>query len=866
MNLDSNDPKRDETVEKMLSELWSHVQPCIDDTEKVSLELKRVKKIINGLNNNELLTIFKAILQKRNPFFYHCTLKIIIEKTFSTDEIFTRLLYDMLRKFTSGISFWPAKFLFEDLAVKKPEQFLEVARKLSDIDGDNGVYSGILLALVLDRKEVRKRVFVDLTSGERYKERKSLIILYNYFYQQKMNSDPHVLEFLLKNYQNISRENNEILVRCLLEAISINKEVVDPCLVDILSSGDMEEARVLIEYGPNIKEINKDLYKIALSKIDKTHENFRLIDQALAEIYDEDKDYVLEIVRDLLRECNPILLDLHTLHFKLGQADINPFIEMVREVLVKDKNKCYYIPFLLQNVVSKDDELLKIVTEWLSSAPLRDVVIEILKNILDIQIYQGKKDVVDCAVKITRTLAEEDGIDYDEITSTMSDINDKVKMEAMKALMVLNHITSPPEPIFLDTLKANLSKFPNILNFVEELWFYDHAVNDDEYPLVRMYGTENSEMVLKYWDGIFALLQENKINVKKSRLKERNTNNFHSYLTELEIIAKLIPHFNIVKQEPPPAEYSEGECDIGNKRLDILIEYNGEKALIEIATVFPWIELTYAGLAFTTLGGKVKGVLQRKFMKQLGGGRCRYSLPIVIILNISNVFPFEEARSAIYGENALTLIRHGDSPEFTTVFPSRSENGIYRTPGTEIISLIAVYKRVYHSDRVISVGKTFRAPFYVNLVHSLSRVFVLKLREALFGEADISDWRTLLYIDGLDEEMAKKLYELGVDDIQTLASLNENDLEIDGFDKLFLKKCQEEARRIILLVSTNDIRFLKKIDQPTLEILYKNGIYFITQILKGCPKPSQISDEKWNELVSEIRRIYMREIEGVHGS
>jgi hypothetical protein len=51
----------------------------------------------------------------------------------------------------------------------------------------------------------------------------------------------------------------------------------------------------------------------------------------------------------------------------------------------------------------------------------------------------------------------------------------------------------------------------------------------------------------------------------------------------------------------------------------------------------------------------------------------------------------------------------------------------------------------------------------------MSQEFMVRLRDALFGNSEISDWRTLMKIPGIDEELAKLFYSKGIDDITVLS-------------------------------------------------------------------------------------------------
>jgi len=125
----------------------------------------------------------------------------------------------------------------------------------------------------------------------------------------------------------------------------------------------------------------------------------------------------------------------------------------------------------------------------------------------------------------------------------------------------------------------------------------------------------------------------------------------------------------------------------------------------------------------------------------------------------------------------------------------------------------------------------------------------------LFGESECSNWRSLLKIEGIDEDMAKKLYDNGIEDLRELAMATNEDLKIESFDIQKMKKFQQEAIRVINALATNSIMFLKGINRDIYNILAKNNIYLIEQIVELTEAPEGIDSAVWKKIREDAKRI-----------
>ena len=291
---------------------------------------------------------------------------------------------------------------------------------------------------------------------------------------------------------------------------------------------------------------------------------------------------------------------------------------------------------------------------------------------------------------------------------------------------------------------------------------------------------------------------------------------------------------------------------MGRKRLEALIEYNGEKALIEVRTVKERLDEAFAHGFVSIPGGKVKSVLRDKFEKQLKGGKADPEIPILIILCLDDSMNMIEVRNAIYGALQFSYGKRNDTHEIVEEGYTNDENAFYDIEGTEIVTAIGAYRRDYDKDDPL-VGKLHHP--YKNPTNKMSQKFRCRLRDALFGNSEISEKESLMRVPIIDENMATLLYANGIEDIGILAGIRENDFVIEGVSWEEISQLQKEAIRVIKAISKNSVKFLKGMDQKTLTILQSNNIYLVSKILELDVPPKGISHEVWSLLKGDAMRI-----------
>jgi len=404
----------------------------------------------------------------------------------------------------------------------------------------------------------------------------------------------------------------------------------------------------------------------------------------------------------------------------------------------------------------------------------------------------------DEAIALVKEFATKEGIDYEKVTKKISLGKDthkgaKYKESTIKALYVVKNLLHPPVQIDTEILRENLKNYPYLSEAIGADWLIKNAKSKHPHLLAYIYSKKvdyekiselskklESESAQRYWNQVFKTLNEYGLKIPKSKL--RDPENAESVLAEAEVIARLAPHFKVEIEPDIP--------ELRPKRLDAKIEFNGQECLIEVAVVKERIEVEVSHGVIAIPGGKVKNVLLTKFRNQLKEGKVDPKIPIVLVLCLDDVLDSYEVENAIYGQLQFRLKMRADTKQIIEKGATRAENSFYEIEGTNIVTAIAAYRRDYTKKDPL-VGKLYQPPPSVTPKNPLSKEFRVKLRNALFGESERSNWRSLLKIEGIDEDMAKKLYDNGIEDLGVLAMATDEDLKIESFDIQKMKELQQ---------------------------------------------------------------------------
>lgn len=843
---------------------------------------EKIQEYLDNKSNEDLLELFAHIIEN-NPFLYEPAIEIIVSRLYSDDEGFVRLLCKLIENTSSDLACGKIIEPIEEIALKQQGKTLAITKKMTNLGIRPGICSGIIISPLLGQSIVDKEIILNLKSDNPVLQRHSLVAICNSFIRKDKEASKLFITKLLEVAENVDQDNTDILIQCLVRAFLIDKDSVLPILKGEIEQRDYIAAATYIRTTQYRKDFPLSLLKKALQIIEAETPENEMIDDALAQIYEEDQSFVVERLRERLREGGRVRLAGGMLEHNIKRVGPSPVIQMLEEEIDKGNPRMIHLgESILEDFFTSKQEWVEWCKKWKDHERKETVVLRSLAKILtDLMNYQPS-EIRDTVISIVKEFVKKKGLDYDEITKGINLGRDshkgaEYKEATIKALQVINPILHPAIQIDTEVLKRNLKNYPYLSEAIGAEWLVRKAKSTSPHLLAYIYGREQDYAKMdelakefeserdekkrwwiarqynsiahrvqecSYWERVFKTLDEHDLKMPCSKLKDQD--NAESFLAEAEVLARLAPHFK-VESEPDIEEFRP-------KKLDAKIEFNGQQALIEVAVVKERIELDVAHGGVSLPGGKVKSVLLTKFKRQLKEGTPDPKVPVILVLCLQNVLDDYEVEDAIYGQLQFQLKTRTDTQQIVEERSIRADNSFYEVENSDIVTAIAAYKRDYARKDPL-VGRLYRPPYQMVPRNPLIREFRLKLRNALFGESEDSSWQSLLKIEGIDEDMAKKLHANGIEDLGTLAIATEEELQIEGFDVQQLQEFPMDARRIISALATGSIRFLKGIDQTTYDLLTKRGIYLITQIMKLTEIPEGMNSSTWSVMIEDAKRI-----------
>lgn len=843
---------------------------------------EKVEEYLEKKSDKELLEIFEHIIEN-NPFFYESAIEFIVNKLYSSNESFLRLLCSLIEKTSSDLAFEKVINFIKKVASNNPEKTVEIVKKIIDLKIGDCLCSGLIISPLLGDNTINNEIVSYLNSNDLFLQRHSLVAIHS-FLSTKSDTETakHLIENLTRIAENIDQENTDILVQCLIDAFLINKESILRVLEREIERRGYLAAIVYAKNASFQRELPISLLKKAVQIIESENPENEIIDRALARIYEEDKDYVINKLRERIRESDKVRIAGSMLIYTI-QKDYSVVIQMLEEEIDNRNYKMVYFgEHILEELFPSRKEWLDWCKKWKDDERKREVILRSLGKILTELMNYQPSTIRNEAIALVKEFASKEGIDYEKETRKIDLGKDtregaEYRESTVKALYIVKKLLHPTVQINTEILRENLKNCPYLSNAVGVDWLIKNAKSKRPHLLAYIYGEkvdvgkiselakklglekdENKRLQIvwqytqlvhtlseqRYWEEVFKTLDKYGLKIPKSKL--RDIENAESVLAEAEVIARLAPHFKVEIEPDIP--------ELRPKKLDAKIEFNGQECLIEVAVVKERIEAEVSHGAIEMPGGKVKSVLLNKFRKQLKEGKVDPKMPIVLVLCLGTALNSYEVENAIYGQLQLQFKMRTDTKQIIEEGSTRAENSFYDIEGTNIVTAIAAYKRDYTKSDPL-VGKLYLPPPPIAPKNPLTRNFRVKLRNALFGESECSKWRSLLKIEGINEDVAKKLYDNGIEDLGVLAMATDEDLKIESLDIQKMKEFQREAIRVINALATNSIKFLKGINQDIYNLLVKNGIYLIKQIVELTEAPEGIDSVVWEKIREDARRI-----------
>jgi len=841
-----------------------------------------INQHLDGVSNEDLVELTNKFLEM--PFQFKSVLTSALNRLFDDTAEFAEMFNNFYEK--TYLDLTPLR----EGTINKQKQVFSLVKRLIHIEKGQGTLAGILLSWIVQEMDEAKDFMIEgLDSNDLDLQRYSLMALNSIISNADIQDKSEYFDILKKVASNISPENTHFLIFGLQYAFEEDEDSFGTILEYEIIRRGIEGAKEYIQVVLGRSKISASILQKTVEMVESEDPESHILDMGLAKIYESNPDYVVETLKKRLIDHKRIRLADGFLLHKINEIGTGPVIEMLESLIDKKNSVLLNIgESIIEDFFPNFEDNADWVDwceNWKDDTKKEKIILKSLGLILSKLINYKPSEVRDQAIALIKDFAIRNDIDYDAETRWINLKSDpkegtENKESTIKALYILEKILNPPATIDVKTLYDNLEKAPHLSKAIDAEWLIKSANSRNPYPLAYIFCSklpkEDELEILKkeldkeedenkkfwlvfeyerllrtikyqsYWENVFRVLEEYCVNIGKNKLQD--IDNAWNILAEAEVLSRLAPCFDI-KPEPDIPE-------LRPKKLEALIEYDSEKALIEVRTVKERLEEELAhGVVSSIPGGKVKSVLRDKFEEQLKGGRADPGIPILIVLCLERFMGFMdmvEVRNAIYGALQFSYKIRNDTHEIVEEGTKREENAFYDIPGTEIVTAIGAYRRDYDKDDPL-VGKLHHP--YKPPTNKMSQKFKLRLRDALFGNSEISDKESLMRVPIIDEKMAILLYANGIEDLGILAGIRENDFVIEGVSWEELSQLQKEAIRVINAISTGSVIYLKGMDKDTLTILRSNNIYLINKILELDIPPKGISHEVWSLLREDAMRI-----------
>ncbi|OYT33345.1 hypothetical protein B6U96_16155 [Archaeoglobales archaeon ex4484_92] len=565
---------------------------------------KEVDEYLEKKSDKELLEMFEHII-KNNPFPYESAIEFIVNKLYSSNETFVKLLCSLIEKTTFDLAFGKIINPIKKVASNNPEKTVEIAKKIIDLKIGDGLCSGIIISPLLGDGIDNDEIISHLKSNDLFLQKHSLVAIREFLTTK--NDTEHIkplIENLTRVVENIDQENTDILIQCLIDAFLIDRESVLPVLEREIERRGYLAAIVYADNASFRRELPVSLLKKAVQIIESENPENEIIDRALARIYEEDKEYVIHKLRERLRESGRVRIAGDMLIYAI-QKDYSAVIQMLEEEIDNGNYKMVYSgERILKEFFPSKKEWLDWCKKWKDDERKREVILRSLREILTELMNYKPSTIRDEAIALVKEFATKEGIDYEKVTKKISLGKDthkgaKYKESTIKALYVVKNLLHPPVQIDTEILRENLKNYPYLSEAIGADWLIKNAKSKHPHLLAYIYSkkvdyekiselskklesekdkNKKLQMALqyerlvrilsaqRYWNQVFKTLNEYGLKIPKSKL--RDPENAESVLAEAEVIARLAPHFKVEIEPDIP--------ELRPKRLDAKLNLMGK--------------------------------------------------------------------------------------------------------------------------------------------------------------------------------------------------------------------------------------------------------------------------------------------------
>lgn len=509
----------------------------------------------------------------------------------------------------------------------------------------------------------------------------------------------------------------------------------------------------------------------------------------LAKMYEIDATRVVTILKRRFKKEKVVSFPEPFFIYSVNQTG-NPSLREMIETLLPPSSGVYVFERSFGEIFPNVSGWISWCNESICNKEIEGFIARSLKAIL---IDHGRgngldETQIDSIMDMVATLLERKGLDYGQVTSSIEIRDDLIKQKRLQALLGIRTFLEEIPKVDIILVRNRLKTLPNLVEVIGE-----ERIFSGRHPFAEAIANElhfkvqGKRDILDYWEENVRIVKDSNCGYDLYKLSDCDETNLISALAEVEVATRLLNEFGSLHVEPKVAQFPR-------KRIDFGISCREGEALIEVAVVNNPLEAELCDGGGIP-GDKVKKDLNDKLKDQFYNGKRDPQKPILVVLCIEGDFIDEHGvMDSLYGQFYTKMMINLSSGEAVGSKPGRMSNGFFHLPGAEIVSGVAVYHRKIRMKDPL-VGRIYRS--FNLILNEIPSPLYVRLRRALFGTSEGSDWRSMTKIKYIDEEMASRLYEAGIDDIFRLSQLPKGTI-VEGVNGQELIHLSELAKQTIV--------------------------------------------------------------------
>ena len=680
-----------------------------------------------------------------------------LEDVLSDDEVFLNLINHLINKIGSDLGGGEIEKSLISFGEKNPDLGLSLAKKMLKKSEQTIQYASHPLGGAGRSNNLKTDNLIQqlFESQDRLRRICAVRTLRIQHHNQKIKNLDFVLDILKKGAKD---EDFAVKQETLTAIIDFYEQAPIFCKENMVRlSKEDQNFRFLIAKQFWIHPISNktDMIDILQTYADDKNSQVRHnMFYALTNLVDEFPEKIMSILQVELEQGGHTYGNITYLIEKLGKNNLKKSLDSFESWLATNNQFLNLsMPRFVSILVPKEErvKIIPYIDSWLKKYPNNeDVILKSLKHILS-NCYDEKNDneFVSKLLEYLTNLVKLEKINPDLFTRSENET-------ILKCARLIDALQHYKENLNFDRISANFETFPRLKNLLSVEWIEKKKKeNNRTNLLLRILSREFPK--IEKMDKIFNDTTISKSEKEKSWHQFRLSSYLHDFLflENLETnIRKLeqygvdvISNFRKKLKNDAQTESTISEINfitpfagkyefqlepvIKKKKLDFLIEVDGQKIYVEVVNPKMFKPLELLEGVFTNIPNKAKTKILEEYRDQIYE-LLDTEIPVIIAIDTyGNNIHEDDVEDALSGGLQYTFLMDKKTKESKGGYWSRKNNSIHEElPDTEIISAVVLFKSEMYSD--------WKFHLYGKLIHNvhaknpLIEHQVKKLEETMF--------------------------------------------------------------------------------------------------------------------------------------